>query len=229
MVKVEIDAALVEEARQLDAQSSLNRSNIQFSRLSQKIARQLLSSAVSSNTPNEDDLLKELERLRDELATRWNSSDTSDKPPFCCVEGVAYAINACKMRSITGKGHVAVTVPFYCEFERGRPYDLDKNPNGEESPVQKLEEALFLLEYSNNDQLSMELIFVNDAIAEKKDDQDGGGSARLFQKAILEYANQQGLKIETQTAAPDNLDSTRFTLLDGRLGVTFTSCEMEAR
>ena len=73
----------------------------------------------------------------------------------------------------------------------------------------------------------MELIFVNDAIAEKKDDQNGGGSARLFQKALLEYANQQGLKIETQTAAPDNLD-TRFTLLDGRLGVTFTSCEMEA-
>jgi len=232
---VEIDAALVEEASELDRSPLLNRSNIRFSRLSMKIARRLLSSASLSPS----DVKQELEQKLAELATQWNGGDGgggggSSRPPFCCVEGVAYALNAEKMRRIrSGPGHVAITVPFYRELERGRPFDAAANPNGEEAPVQKLEEALFLLEF--NDRVSMDLVFVNDAIAEKKDDGEDGGSAGLFQKAILEHATNQGWKFHLQkppaTDAAAEKDRHNFdclTLLEGRLRVKFTSCEIEA-
>ena len=225
---VKVDTSLAEEARILD-ESPLNRSNIRFSRLSMKIAKQILSSA--SDQPS---LLEHLELEFATLAKDWNSAagagGSRSKPPFCCVEGVAYAINAHKIKSIRGEGHVMITVPFYCEFERGRPA-TDENPNGEESPIQKLEECIFLLSF--NDNISMDLIFVNDVIAEKKDDKDGGGSAKLFKKSILDYVASNGLDVDLKSErgvdggrAEGDFDS--LTALDGRLRIRFTSCEKEA-
>ena len=183
---IEIDQTLVDEARQLD-QSGINRSNILFSRLSVKIASQLLRNSPSASLSN-------LETLFVKLAQDWNSKNSNNNndhaskkhhaPPFCCVEGVAFAINAKKMQLIQETGLIVITVPFYCEHERLAPASAE-NPNGEESPIQKIEECLFLLAYNEN--ISIDLLFVNDVIAEKTDEKDGG-SARLFKKAILEYA-----------------------------------------
>mmetsp|Transcript_16895 Transcript_16895/g.30609 ORF Transcript_16895/g.30609 Transcript_16895/m.30609 type:complete len:515 (-) Transcript_16895:21-1565(-) len=210
---VEIDAALVEEAEKLD-KSDLNKSNIAFSRLSMKVASQLLS---ASSPPS----LADLESKFAELATKFNSKD--GKPAFCSLEGVAYAVNAVKIRSISAAGHIMVTVPFYCEFERGTPA-TEENPNGEESPIQKLEEALFLLSF--NDKISMEIIFMNDTIAEKQDEKDGG-SRRLFKKALLEYSKSKELAYSLETTAGDE-DFDCMKLLGGRLCVKFDSCEIEA-
>eukprot|EP00971_Amphidinium_carterae_P250078 4964418-Amphidinium_carterae.1 len=118
-----------------------------------------------------------------------------------------------------------VTVPFYCEFERGMAATED-NPNGEDSPLQKLEEALFLLAY--NEKISMEIVFVNDVIAEKKDEKDGG-SARLFKKSLLGYAKSNGLAHSLEKPADvGEEDFECMKLLDGRLSVKFDSCELEA-
>lgn len=102
-----IDANLIKEAADLDA-SDTNRSNVKFSYLSQKIAKAVLTS--SSPT------LEQLEKKYEELATEWNKGT---KPPFCCVEGVKYAIDALKWGAIKEPGSVTVCVPFYMEFERG--------------------------------------------------------------------------------------------------------------
>lgn len=209
-----IDASLVEEADKLD-KSSLNRSNIEFSRLSIKIAKQLLSSSPT---------LEALESKYMELASAWNDPEAA-KPPFCCVEGVKYAIDAMKVSLIKERGHVMITVPFYCEFERGIPAS-DENPNGEDSPIQKVEEVLFLLSFNNK--ISMDFIFVNDVIAEKKDDKDGG-SAALFKKSILAYMAFKDLQVNLEKAEGLNdEDFDSFTALDGQLRVIFTSCEAAA-
>jgi hypothetical protein len=214
---VVIEPSLLEEATELD-NSPLNRSNIAFSRLSMKIARSLLNSKPS---------LEGLEGKFSELALAFKSHSPTETPPFCCVEGVKYAINAKKVSLIQEEGHVMITVPFYCEFERGRPA-TDANPNGEESPIQKIEEALFLLSF--NDKISMDLIFVNDTIAEKKDEKDGG-SALLFKQSLLKFVEQAKLKISIvkQKDRSDNEDDfDSFSTLNERLCVTFTSCEEEA-
>ena len=211
----EIDASLVEEAHELD-KSTVNRSNIAFSRLSIKIAKQLLSSSPT---------LEALESKYMELATAWNDPESA-KPPFCCVEGAKYAIDALKISLIKGEGHVMITVPFYCEFERGMPAS-DENPNGEESPIQKVEEVLFLLSF--NDKISMDIVFVNDVIAEKKDDKDGGSTA-LFKKSILAYMASKDLQVDLEKAEGSNVDEDfdNFKALNGQLRVIFTSCEAAA-
>mmetsp|Transcript_14123 Transcript_14123/g.33309 ORF Transcript_14123/g.33309 Transcript_14123/m.33309 type:complete len:514 (+) Transcript_14123:72-1613(+) len=213
---VEIDAALVEEAVQLD-KSALNKSNIAFSRMSMKVARQLLS---ASSPPS----LADLESKFGEFASQWTTKSES-KPAFGALEGVAYAVNAVKVQSISEAGHIMVTVPFYCEFERGQAA-TEENPNGEESPIQKLEEALFLLSF--NEKISMEIIFMNDSIAEKKDEKDGG-SAKLFKKSLLDYAKSKDLThgLEKADGAGDE-DFDSMKLLEGRLYVKFDSCEAEA-
>lgn len=213
---VEIDSKLAQEAATLD-KSSLNRSNIIFSRLSMRIALQLMSTSPD---------LQDLELKHAELASAWKSSS---KPPFCCIEGVKYAIDATKMSLIKDRGHIMITVPFFCEFERGAEASAE-NPNGEESPIQKLEEALFLLSF--NSAISMSLIFVNDSIAEKTDVKNGG-SAKLFKASLIAFAASKGLKIDLlskgdgqSSEALDDYDS--FVALAGQLHVQFTSCEAEA-
>ena len=64
-----------------------------------------------------------------------------------------------------------------------------QKPNGEESPIQKIDEIAFLLEYSKT--MSVQLIFINDSIAEKKDEKDGG-SAKLFKKALMDHIKVKG-------------------------------------
>mmetsp|Transcript_41594 Transcript_41594/g.50459 ORF Transcript_41594/g.50459 Transcript_41594/m.50459 type:complete len:552 (-) Transcript_41594:220-1875(-) len=203
-----IDAALVDEAKALDA-SDTNRSNINFSYLSQKIAKSLMAQSPA---------LDKLEEQYVEMATAWNKGT---KPPFCCVEGVKYAIDAVKWSSIQEPGHVVVCVPFYMEFERGAPATAE-NPNGEESPIQKIDEALFLLE--NSKTISMDLVFINDSIAEKQDNKDGG-SVKLFKSALLDYTKAKDIAINL-TGPEDDFES--FTALDGLLTVKFTSVGGEA-
>lgn len=198
------DKAHIEKATDLD-KSDTNRSNIKFSNLSMEIARKLLASTPA---------LDSLEKTYVELAKAWNKGP---KPPFCCVEGVKYAIDGLKFGSIAEAGHVVICVPFYMEFERGTPATAE-NPNGEESPIQKLTEAMFLIEFSKN--MSIDLIFINDSIAEKKDDKDGGSPA-LFMKAIEEYCSAN--KITTEKG-----ENGTTTLLDGRLRISFTSVGGEA-
>jgi len=200
--------ALHEEAVALD-KSDTNRSNIKFSYLSQKIAKKLLEAKPS---------LDALEKQYTELATAWNKGT---KPPFCCVEGVKYAIDALKWSSIKDPGHVVVCVPFYMEFERGEPATAE-NPNGEESPIQKIDEAVYLLGYSKI--LSMDVVFINDSIAEKKDEKDGG-SGKLFKKMLIAYTKEKGMKIEL-TGPEEDFES--FTAMDGLLTIKFTSVGMEA-
>lgn len=210
MVEVTIEPDLYEEARALD-RSSWNRSNIQFSRLSIKIAKSLL-------LLNKAITIEDLTAYFTRLASAWNvgagGTDTPP-PPFCCVEGVAYAVNAIKVKNVREPGHVRIVVPFYCEQERGAKATLAENPNGEESACQKVQECLFLLEMNPN--MSMDLVFVNDSIAEKKDEQDGG-SAKLFEGSIVEFIKENEFKA---TIKGGNID------LD-RLSVRFTSCEAEA-
>lgn len=198
------DKAHIEKATDLD-KSDTNRSNIKFSNLSMEIARKLLASSPA---------LDSLEKKYVELAKAWNKGP---KPPFCCVEGVKYAIDGLKFGSIAEAGHVVICVPFYMEFERGTPATAE-NPNGEESPIQKLTEAMFLIEFSKN--MSIDLIFINDSIAEKKDDKDGGSPA-LFMRAIEEYCSAN--KVTSQKG-----ENGTTTLLDERLRISFTSVGGEA-
>eukprot|EP00529_Nitzschia_sp_RCC80_P011887 CAMPEP_0113466016 /NCGR_PEP_ID=MMETSP0014_2-20120614/14046_1 /TAXON_ID=2857 /ORGANISM="Nitzschia sp." /LENGTH=562 /DNA_ID=CAMNT_0000358209 /DNA_START=74 /DNA_END=1762 /DNA_ORIENTATION=- /assembly_acc=CAM_ASM_000159 len=245
VVEVTFDPDLYDEARALD-QSSWNRSNIQFSCLSIKIAKSLLSSTHDDGSvPTIHDLTvasTELSRAWNDVAgagsTRAAAQPTPPPPPppFCCVEGVAYAVNALKVKSVQGGPcHVRIVVPFYCEHERGRKATADENPNGEESAVQKVQECLFLLDM--NPQMSMDLVFVNDSIAEKKDEQDGG-SARLFLQSILEYVKENCLVIHKGDADADTDTDTdtdasimgggTISLDLGQLSIRFTSCEVEA-
>jgi len=198
--------ASVTEAKDLDA-SDTNRSNVLFSRLSMKIAKEMLETSPK---------LENLEKLYVELATAWNKGT---KPPFCCVEGCKYAIDALKFSMIAEEGHVVICVPFYMEFERGVAATAE-NPNGEESPVQKIEEALFLLGFSKT--MSMTLIFINDSIAEKKDDKNDGGSAKLFKEALVAFCKEKGVAMTLDPAGAEaTFDS--MTCLDGQLVIKFTS------
>lgn len=218
---LEIDLTLVEEALQLD-RSGINRSNILFSRLSVKIATQLLRKSGVSLSSLETHFVK--------LAHDWNSKNNNTHaskqhaPPFCCVEGVAFAVNAKKIQLIQEAGHIVITVPFYCEHERLAPASTE-NPNGEESPIQKLEECLFLLDF--NEKISIDLIFVNDVIAEKTDEKDGG-SARLFKTAILQYAQDKHLEFEISQKDDDEQYFNIIKTLKRRFCIHFTSCEKEA-
>jgi len=205
--KLSEEEALLEEATKLDA-SDTNRSNIAFSRLSMKVADALMKTEPK---------LEALEKVFEDLAAAFKSDS---KPPFCAVEGVKYAIDALKFKSIEEEGHVMITVPFYCEFERGAP-SSEENPNGEDSPIQKIEEALWLLKYG--EKMSITVLFVNDSIAEKKDEKDGGSPA-LFKKSILAFCKEKEVKVEG--AADENFESC--TALDGRLSVSFTSVGTEA-
>jgi hypothetical protein len=203
------DKGQMQQAADLD-KSDTNRSNRKFSDLSMEIARHLLKSSPK---------LEDLERQYIDLASAWNKGT---KPPFCCVEGVKYAIDALKFSMIAEAGHVVICVPFYMEFERGTPATAE-NPNGEESPIQKLTEALFLLDYGKN--MSIDVIFINDSIAEKKDDKDGG-SPKLFKTAIAKYCAENGVK--TDIAAGSEETWTSMTAQEGRLCVKFTSVGEEA-
>jgi len=205
----DFDKALIEEATKLD-KSDTNRSNRLFSDLSMKVANHLMKSSPK---------LEDLEKLYVDLATAWNKGT---KPPFCCVEGAKYAIDALKFSSIKEAGHVVICVPFFKEFERGTPATAE-NPNGEESPIQKLTEALFLLDYGKN--MSIDVMFICDAIAEKTDDEDGG-SAKLFKTAIAKYCADNSIK--TDIAAGSEATYTSFTAVDGRLCVKFTGVGEEA-
>lgn len=221
---------LVNEAKALDA-SDTNRSNIAFTRLSMQIAVELLRAKPT---------IEALEAQYVDYAGQFNKSK---QPPFCSVEGVKFAINALKFSSIKDKGHVVIAVPFFMEFERATPATAE-NPNGEESPIQKFEEMLFLLSFAKD--MSCDLIFVSDAIAEKKDDKDGGGSVALFKKALLAYqttygslgkygsawfpgvaAADQPIAISKAADAKDE-DFDSFTCLNGQLKVSFTSVEEQA-
>jgi hypothetical protein len=203
------DKGQMQQAADLD-KSDTNRSNRKFSDLSMEIARYLLKSSPK---------LEDLEKQYFDLAESWNKGT---KPPFCCVEGVKYAIDALKFSLIKEAGHVVICVPFYMEFERGTPATAE-NPNGEESPIQKLTEALFLLDYGKN--MSIDIIFINDAIAEKKDDKDGG-SPKLFKTAIATYCAANG--VTTDIAAGSEETWTSMTAAEGRLCVKFTSVGEEA-
>ena len=122
---------------------------LRFSILSQKIARFLLQHDIS---------LEDLEEKYAEYAALWNDKDAEDKPPFCCVESIKYAINARKFAAIEYAGHVRICVPFYKEFERGAPA-TEENPNGEESPVQKIDEVISITDsivFSKNQKLYYE-------------------------------------------------------------------------
>jgi hypothetical protein len=203
------DSALVEEAKALDA-SDTNRSNILFSRLSMKIA-----TALMKDSPK----LDALEKLFVDLAKAWNKGP---KPPFCCVEGVKYAIDALKFSMIEEEGLVVINVPFYMELERGTPATKE-NPNGEESPTQKIEEALFLLGFSKK--ISIKIIFILDAIAEKKDDK----SPPLFKEALLAFCKAKDVKLDISKAAgADDNALDGFTAMDGQLTVAFTGVGAEA-
>lgn len=207
-----IDKALAEEAVALDA-SDTNRSNIKFSKLSMQIANKLLEGKPK---------LEDLEKAFTELATTWNKGP---KPAFCCVEGVKYAVDALKISMIEDDGHVVICVPFYMEFERGTKATAE-NPNGEESPIQKIDEALFLLKYSKK--ITISLIFINDSIAEKKDNKDGG-SGKLFKEALADYCKENGLKADyTLADGAEKWDYSMFTCMDGKLTVKFTSVGDEA-
>jgi hypothetical protein len=206
--KGSFEAGQIQTASDLDA-SDTNRSNRKFSDLSMEVARNLLTASPK---------LEDLEKLFEDLATQFNKGT---KPPFCCVEGVKYAIDALKFSMIEEDGHVVICVPFYMEFERGTPA-TEENPNGEESPIQKLTEALFLLEYGTK--MSIDIIFINDSIAEKKDEKDGG-SANLFKTAISKYCVDNNI---TTTPGSGGGDMTFLTAMDGRLCIKFTSVGEEA-
>jgi len=207
------DAAQVEAAIKLDA-SDTNRTNVDFSRLSQAIACKLLESSPK---------LEDLEAQYADLAGQWNKGT---KPPFCCLEGVKYAANCLKFCAIAEDCHVVITVPFYMEFERGSPANAE-NPNGEESPIQKFEELIFLHSFPGAQSgTSSELIFVNDSVAEKKDNKDDGGSIALFKKALLAYTKEKKIDITTTGESDENFES--FTMFNGKIRVSFTSVEEQA-
>jgi len=207
-----IDKALAEEAVALD-KSDTNRSNILFSKLSMKVADKLLEGSPA---------LEDLEKAFTELATAWNKSP---KPAFCCVEGVKYAIDALKISKIEDDGHVVICVPFYMEFERGTKATAE-NPNGEESPIQKIDEALFLLKYSKK--VTISLIFINDSIAEKADKKDGG-SGKLFKESLATYCKENDITASyTKADGAEDWDFSMFTCMDGKLVVKFTSVGDEA-
>jgi len=138
------------------------------------------------------------------------------------VEGLTYAANALKFSKISEPGLVVIGVPFYMEFERGPDGSPTENPNGEYSPVQKIEEGLWLLKYAPK--MKMSIIFCNDAIAEKKDIEKGTGdtSPALFKRLLKDYMEKTGIAYKTTN------ELTTFTCLDGRLLVTFTSCQEQA-
>jgi len=205
-VTSKVDAALVKDAKDLDA-SDTNRSNVKFSRAAINIAKCLAGAEIA-----------ELEKSYESLAEKYKKGGDA-KPPFALVEGVKYAGDAAKFAAIEKGGLVIIVVPFFCEFERGTPATAE-NPNGEESPIQKIEECVFLLDAAPK--MSIKLLFVNDSIAEKKDEKDGG-SALLFKKALKTFCEERSM---TTNIEKDDYDS--FTALDGRLQVEFTSVGAEA-
>ncbi|CAJ1369213.1 unnamed protein product [Effrenium voratum] len=204
---------LVAHAVELD-KSQTNRTNIGFARLAQEVALHLLNaSGLKDKDPKAK--LEALEPLYAELAQQWNQPK-EEKPGFAIIEGVKYAINAVKFGLIAEDAHVVLSVPFFKEFERGAPASTE-NPNGEESPIQKFEELVFLCGF--NKKVSMHLIFVNDSVAEKVDKDPS--SVALFKEAIAAYSKEKDLG---EAVA----DFEHFELLDGQLCVSFTSVEAEA-
>jgi len=64
--------------------------------------------------------LSDLEMEFTELAKDWNDTN-NDKTPFCCIEGVKYAINAFKVQSIQEEGLIVITMPFYASLSKVSP------------------------------------------------------------------------------------------------------------
>eukprot|EP00923_Selenidium_pygospionis_P013629 GHVN01023561.1.p1 GENE.GHVN01023561.1~~GHVN01023561.1.p1 ORF type:complete len:583 (+),score=157.46 GHVN01023561.1:72-1751(+) len=244
-----LPASLTSLAVALD-DSPLNRSNIKFSRLSMAIAKRLIESEVEMRSEG----VKGFDSLYSELAEMWNTRGMSGQqqqapPAWCCVEGVKYAIGARKISSIPFESLVIVVVPFFKEFERGEP-STDSNPNGELASVQKVEELMFLLSF--NEKITVDLIFVNDSVSEKKDEKDGG-SGKVFKKQIIDYLKARTIGDErvselgevgevgeiTNIVTKHPVGATRLeqlsdefdslSLMSGRLNIKFTSIEQEAQ
>jgi len=72
--------------------------------------------------------------------------------------------------------------------------------------------------------MSVELIFINDSIAEKKDEKDGG-SGLLFKKSLMDYCKSKAIEVSLNGS---EADYESFTAMGGLLTVRFTSVGIEA-
>lgn len=154
------------EALELE-RSNPNLLNPQLTDLSRAIAEQVL------RQPQE---LDSLTSIYQNLLAQFKLGEV----PFALVQGYKFAINRFKLLSINSPVLLVKNVVYFKEMHRVFP-PSEAYPVGEDAPVQKLKDILFLTEGTT---VSTDIVFLNDSIAEKTE------PAELSENSAIAYRSQ---------------------------------------
>lgn len=164
------------------------------------------------------------------------------KIPYVLIEALKYATNRLKVGEIKEEGLAVLNVTFFKEAHRAVD-NGPETPQGEHAPVEKLKDIMFLIANSN---ISADIIFTDDSIAEKKDVEGEQNTTYLYKKELLTYIAQnlekfsniqflinssvETLKVEELLQNPELFNSlTEIILDDGKVRIIFTSIEKEVQ
>lgn len=152
---------LLDESKKLE-ESTLNRTNIEFTRKAIDLAKLLETNTQFERT-------EEIENL------------AVYKIAMLMVE------NKRKLKQVNELIHLRLVVPYFKEFSRFGKYS-EENPNGEEAVVQKLLELEYIFEGTQH---IVDLLYVNDSVGEKKDTNDAGESSEsILWQSIAELTSE---------------------------------------
>lgn len=217
-------------AKALSLESSVNGNMLhpQVTELAREIAKSLQTFP-----------LQELECFYQLKLKEYREPASKSNPiPYSLLAGIKFAVNRAKIQQITEPGLIVVNIPYFKEVHRAFP-PSSAHPVGEDAPIQKLKDVLFLIESSK---LSADVVYMNDSISEKAESSNlDENTPYIYRFRLLEYLAARKeefpcvrvLSAGNETAfAPDVLtDSKRLTeiseirLHEGRLRFVFTSLE----
>ena len=159
-------------------------------------------------------------------------------PPYALLAGIKFAINRMKIQQISDPGLIVINIPYFKEVHRAFP-PSSAHPVGEDAPIQKLKDLLFLIE---NSKLSADVIYMNDSISEKAESTNfEENTPYIYRYRLLEYlaalkeefpcVNVLSAGKETKFTPDALTDTNRLSAIseirlhEGQLRIVFNSLE----
>lgn len=220
-------ATLLNKAFELDNES-ISKLHPDYSTVSRSIAELILTQDIS------------IQALSDKYENlfRQYTADHS-QVPFALLQAVKFAINRKKIAEIDNPNLFVIGITYFKEAHRAEA-PSEFYPHGEDAPVQKVKDMLFLIKSSNT---VVDMVYMNDAIAEKKEDLDTiSNTPLIYRRKIISFAlenpglaegielrGSNGEKIEPSQKIFDEeallAQVSEIILAGGRLRIVFTSLE----
>ena len=129
--------------------------------------------------------LQDLECFYQSKLKEYRESTSKPNPtPYSLLAGIKFAVNRAKIQQITDLGLIVINIPYFKEVHRAFP-PSPAHPVGEDAPIQKLKDVLFLIE---NSKLSADIVYMNDSISEKAESANlDENTPYVYRFRLLEY------------------------------------------